>query len=56
MQQQHDSFRWVIRGFDETRSACAGCRAVAFGGLYVREHLLEGSMGQGLSGSSRVGK
>jgi hypothetical protein len=34
------------RGFDEAPQRVAGCRAVVFCCLHVREHLLEGTVGQ----------
>jgi hypothetical protein len=34
------------RGFDEAPQRVAGCRAVIFGRLHVREHLLEGTVGK----------
>ena len=36
------------RGFNEAPQRVAGCRAVAFGRLRVREHLPEGTLSQGV--------
>ncbi len=44
MQRQDEFVALGDRGFDEAAQRVAGCRAVDFGGLHVREHLLEGTV------------
>src|ERR1700688_5102253 len=46
MQRQYEFVPLGDRGFDEAPQRVAGRRAVAFGRLHVREHLLEGTVGK----------
>src|SRR5450755_2066816 len=48
MQRQHEFVSLGDRGFDEAPERVAGCCGVAVSRLHVREHLLEGTVGQGV--------